>query len=416
MSGTARQKFTVNWLNMRIVFNRVMYVGFGLWVLALFASAQDSAPAENGAAVEQAESASAEGSEVPAKESEVTAEETEVAEEPSAPQGYDAALEKYGAEPVPATQINGPNQFSPIILLDLTAGGLVMKYPNLESPITIPEDQLTFAVAYRPQMDAEKYNQLVEEGKQDEALEMIREEVYPLLKFVRVDPQTVRIHSLVIRLLDDLIAAGEINEAATIMESFPRSRLTGIFREQAVQVADELVVDGQIDRAYDLVKQFPLGPGQMEFAPVYLDLANEFRLRGEWEKSRNLYKDVQLASSPTETPEAFLWEAYIHLQEGRDFMVDGVLDQFGNLNSQSRFFSLRELVRGVLMEERGDEKGALSAIARGLVYSTTNDPWTPELLYRAADLYEAQDYPNAAFEIRDQLRFFYPDSVWVDRL
>ncbi|MBC2602826.1 tetratricopeptide repeat protein [Puniceicoccus vermicola] len=331
-------------------------------------------------------------------------------------EGFDDAMKRYGANPVDATQINGPNQYSPIILVDFTVGGLVMRYPNLESPITIPEDQLTFAVGYRPKLDSEKYAKLVEEGENDQALELIREEVYPLLKYVPINPQTVRIHPLVTRLLDELIASGNIDEAAAILRTFPRDRLTGYFRPQAVEVASQLVEIGEIDKAYDMVKQFPIGPGQMDFALVYLNLANEFRLRGEWEKARNLYKDVQLASSASETPEAFLWEAYIHLQEDRAFMVDGILGQFDDLDADSRYFSLRELVRGALLESQGNEQQALSALAKGLVYSTTNDPWTPELLFRTANLYEAQDFLGAASEIRDQLRFFYPDSIWVDRL
>jgi len=331
-------------------------------------------------------------------------------------ESYEEALERYAAMPVPATQINGPNQFSPITLIDFTAGGLVMRYPNLESPITIPEDSLTFQVGYRPQLDSQKYAALVEAGDNDQALELIRREVYPLLKYVPIEPQTVNIHPLVRRLLDELIANGEIDEATAILESFPRSRLTGYFRNQAVEVASGLVEEEEVDRAYEIVKQFPLGPGQVDFAPIYLDLANEFRLRGEWENARNLYKDVQLASSPSETPEAFLWEAYIHLQEGRDFMVDGVLDQFANIDEDNPYFSLRELVRGALLEKRGEEKLALSTLAKGLVYSTTNDPWTPELLYRTADLYDSLDFYNAATEIRNQLLFFYPDSVWASRL
>ncbi len=331
-------------------------------------------------------------------------------------ENYEEAIEKYGDKPVEATQIQGPSQFSPIVLVDLTVGGMVMRYPNLESPITIPEDELTFEVAYRPELDAELYSQLMEEGRTDEALELIRAEVYPLLKFVRADPQTVRIHGLITRLLDELIAAGYINEAASILESFPRDRLTGYFRTQAVQVASALAEEDEVERAYEMVQQFPLGPGQLDFVPVYLDLANEFRLRQEWERARNLYTDVQLASSPSATPEAFLWEAYIHLEEGRDFMVDGVLQEFGSVSPDNPYFPLREMIRGILFEKRGEKQQALSTMAKGLVYSTTNDPWTPELLYRTADLYEDHDRETAAAEIRDQLRFFYPDSVWTGRL
>jgi|GEM_PF-6959989 len=330
--------------------------------------------------------------------------------------GYEEAYERYGSEAVEAIQVNGPNQFTPITLVDLTTLGLEVRYPGINSSITLPEEDLTFSVGYNPQLDTQKYATLISEGNRGEATELLRMEVYPLLKFVPLDPQKVRIHSLVNRLLTQLLEEDRIAESATIVEGFPRSRLTTLFQDQAVEIATALVEEGDVERAYDLIKKFPLGPGDQRFATVYLDLANEFRLREDWEKSRNLYKDVQLASSPEDIPEAFLWEAYIHLQEDRPFMVSGILQQFDQVDSQSPYYSLFQLVQGVVLSGEGKMSEALSTFAKGLVYSTTNDPWTPELLFRTAELYEAEDFISAASEVRYQLQFFYPESIWVSRL
>ncbi|MFP4351481.1 MAG: tetratricopeptide repeat protein [Puniceicoccaceae bacterium] len=329
---------------------------------------------------------------------------------------YEEAMGRYGSRPVEALERRGPNQFEPVTLVGFGVGGVEIRYPDLDNVITFEEDKLNFPITYRPDFDADRYNALREEGREDEALELLRAEAYPLLQYVPIDPGKAAIHAPVARLLDALLAAGRVDETASILESFPRDRLTGYFQTQAVEGASLLVEEGSIDRAYDLVKEFPVGPGETTFVDVYLDLANEIRLRGEWERARDLYTDVQLASSPDETPEAFLWEAYIHLQEDRAFMVDDILDRFEDLDPDSRYYSLRELVRGVVLENAGNNREALSALAKGVVYSTTNDPWTPELLFRTADLYESEDFEGAAEEIREQLRFFYPDSIWVRRL
>jgi len=329
---------------------------------------------------------------------------------------YEEAKERYGSLPVEALEVRGPNQFRPVTLVGFGVGGLDVRYPDLDNVITFEEGTLNFPIIYRSNLDVARYNALRQEGRDAEALELLRAEAYPLIQYVPIDPEEVAIHAPVARLLDELLAAGRTDEAVSILESFPRERLTGYFQIQAVEAASLLVEEGSGDRAYDLVKQFPIGPGEVTFVNVYLDLANEIRLRGEWEKARNLYKDVQLASSPDETPEAFLWEAYIHLQEDRAFMVEGILDQFEGLDPDSRYYSLRELVKGAVLEESGRDREALSALAKGVVYSTTNDPWTPELLFRTADLYESEDFEGAAEEIREQLRFFYPDSIWVRRL
>jgi tetratricopeptide (TPR) repeat protein len=326
------------------------------------------------------------------------------------------AMDRYGAEPVEAIRVSGPNQFSPMTLIDRTAAGVEMRYGDLESPITVPGEELNFSVNYRPQIDRERYASLRNQGREEEALELLRAEAYPLLKFVPLDPDRVRIHSVVRRLLDELNRLGHADEAAAILDGFPRERITGVFRSQAVETASALVESGEMETAYELLQEFPIGPGETAFAPIYLDLATEFRLREDWERARNLYKDVQLASGPTEYPEAFLWEAYIHQREGRSFMVEGILEQFGELDEESPYFSLRELVRGIVLAEEGSVKEALATLAKGVVYSTTNDPWTPELLFRTANLYEEMKMETAAIEIRDQLRFFYPDSTWTRRL
>ncbi len=330
--------------------------------------------------------------------------------------GYEEALKQYGAEPVEATQVNGPNRFEPVTMLDLDVGGLKLKYPNLDSPITLPEERLTFRVIYRPDIDIETYNRLRAEGRTGEALELIREVTYPLLKFVPLDPATVAIHGQVDRMLRLLLAEGELEEAAAIIETFSRERLSETFAGTSMEIAARLAEQGDVERAYDLVKRFPLGPGQTTYVDFYLDLANDLREREEWEKARALYKDVQLASGPTQFPEAFLWEAYIYLQEDRAFMVGGVVDQVGEMDEESPYFSLLELIRGVSLAQEGNRKEALSAFAKGVVYATTNDPWTPELLYRTAELYEEEGKKVAAGEIRDQLRFFYPDSIWTERV
>ncbi|MEM0965047.1 MAG: hypothetical protein AAGJ81_02685 [Verrucomicrobiota bacterium] len=331
-------------------------------------------------------------------------------------ESYEEAIEKYGNNPVEATRVDGPNQFSSITLLDLNSLGLEILDPSIGSSITLPEDNLNFIVRYSPELDTALYSRLRDEGQIDEALELLRKEIYPLLKYVPLDPTEVQIHRSVSQLISELLAAEKVAEVASILETFPKDRLTTLFRDQTVEVAAALIEDGDYNRAYDIVKLFPLGPGEVVFVPVYLNLANEFRLREDWERSRNLYKDVQLASTIEAHPEAFLWEGYIHLKEDRAFMVDAILDQFDSISTESPYYSLLELVKGSLLENQEKSREALSAFAKGLVYSTTNDPWTPELLFRTGELYEAEDFQSAAREVRYQLKFFYPESVWAERL
>lgn len=329
---------------------------------------------------------------------------------------YEEALEQYGTESVDAVEVTGPNNQKEVILIDYGPLGLTLKYQDLASEITVPEQGLRAVIQYAPEIDNALYAGLIAEDRRDEALELVRQEAYPLLKFVPMDPRKVQIHRQVDRLIALLIEEGEIAEAASILESFDRDRLTGVFANRAVEVGALLVGEGAMERAYELVKRFPLGPGQTAFADLYLRLANDLRENEQWEDARALYKDVQLASSATAAPEAFLWEAYIHLQEGRGFMVDGIVDQVGELDPKNQYFPLLQLIDGVALMNENRPQEALSAFAKGIVYSTTNDPWTPELLYRAAELYESQGLSMAASEIRNELTFFYPDSVWTNRI
>ncbi len=344
------------------------------------------------------------------EETEETSPEIEVSS------SFEEAVDRYGGEPVEAIEVRGPNQRKNVTLVGFGPSGLTLRYPDLEAPLTIPEEGLNATLQFSPEIDNELYRQLMEAGRSDEALELIRKETYPLLKFVPTDPQKVRIHGQVDALVRLLIANGKIDEASSLIESLGRERLSTTFAERAIEVASLLVEEGELDRAYDLVKRMPLGPGDTTYASLYLQLANDLRENEDWENARALYKDVQLASSASETPEAFLWEAYIHLQEDRPFMVSGIVEQVGRIEPESRYYSLLQLITGVSLSLEGERQQALSTFARGIVYATTNDPWTPELLYRAAEKYEEEGLELAALEIRNELEFFYPDSVWAERI
>ena len=330
--------------------------------------------------------------------------------------GYEQFKEEFGSEPVEALRILGPNDIRPITLFGLGVDGITVTYPEFDGRMDLPEDNLPFVIDYQTGISFAEYQRMLDAGQRDEALNYLRRELYPLLQYVNMDPSAIRIHNLVAQLLLQLLEQEQALEVYDILANFSRGRVTGGFREIAVQTATQLLQQGESDKAYRLTRRFPVGPGAVEFAPIYIKMGDQFRLLEDWERSRNLYTDVQMASNQQDFPEAFLWEAYIHIQEDRSFMAESILEDFGAISDNNPYFPLIQLVRGILFEEKGETQEALSQLARGLVYSTTTDVWTPELLFRVADLYEAMDEPTPAREIRRQLTFFYPDSVWAKQL
>lgn len=330
--------------------------------------------------------------------------------------GYQKFLEEFGGEPVEAIRVLSPTNQGPITLFGLGVDGITVTYPGFEGKMDLPEDNLPFVIEYRPQITFQEYQNKLDAGQREEALTMLRRELYPLLQYVNMDTSAIRIHNFVARVLREMLRQGQSLEVYDILTDFSRDRVTGGFREIAIDTAKQLLDKGDVERAYRLTRRFPVGPGAVTFAPIYLDMANQFRLLEDWERARNLYTDVQMASNQQDTPEAFLWEAYIHIQEDRSFMAESILDDFASISDTSPYYALIELVRGIILEEQGDTQDALSTLAKSLVYSTTNDVWTPELLFRVANLYEKMDEPTPAREIRRQLVFFYPDSIWAQQL
>jgi len=329
---------------------------------------------------------------------------------------YEKYMEKFGGEPVEALRVMGPTDFRPITLFGLGTDGITVTYPEFEGKMDLPEDNLPFTIEYRHGINFMEYQKKLDAGEEEEALNMLRKELYPLLQYVNMDTSTIRIHNFVAQVLDEMLNQQRAEEVYEILAEFSRDRVTGGFREIAVETATQILQQGDLEKAYRLARRFPVGPGAAEFAPIYLYMADQFRQVEDWERARNLYTDVQMASSQQETPEAFLWEAYIHIQEDRSFMAESILEDFGNISESSSYYALIELIRGIIQEENGETQEALSTLAKGLVYSTTSDVWTPELLFRVADLYEAMDEPSPAREIRRQLTFFYPETVWAKQL
>lgn len=332
-------------------------------------------------------------------------------------QAFEAAREKFWDAVVVFSEMRSATNLVPVKVTGVGIEGLMVQYEGLDGSVGIPVESLPHPLVFPSARALEEYNRLLAATDDPaRALWFLREQVYPLFKFASLDPRRVGVQGFVEFFLEELLRFDQSKEVLLILGEFESSAVAGVYSSVARRLATQLAREERFQEVYDLVKRFPLNADNLQNASLYLDIANALREAGSVELSRNLFLDVQYASSEELHPEAFLWEAYFFVAQGSTFLAEPIIQRFVAKGEDHALFPLAMMIQGMAAQEAGRHNDAALLLARSAVYSTSNDPWNEELLFRMAKAYSAVDQENAADAVRNQLRFFYPNSIWLERL
>jgi len=334
---------------------------------------------------------------------------------------FDDFMELYGSEPVSVLEPVRGRQPARITLRGMTAVGIEVvdaQGGEIEYPLE------GFARTFQFVPDREKLaqaNALFSEGEVDEALDLIRQVTYPLIQFVELPIERVpSIHSGIIYLKDRLIRTGRAEELVELMRRIPEDRISSPVYESAYRAGLLLAVRrGLEEDAQSLAERLRVRGARRDLeASMVLETAHALRGRDVVRGASQLYGKIS-AALPADSPiwrEAKLWEAYLEVIQARPTAAASILErEIGDLDRGDRLFSLRRLVEARIALNEGRSKDALLLLSEGVVFGDVQVPWYAELLFVTAMAYYRLDKPAVADEIRDQVGFFFPDSVWAAR-
>ncbi len=329
-------------------------------------------------------------------------------------QGQDY-LSRYGDTPIPVVNKTGGAN-NRMYLMGDEDGELVFRYnPNNPQEIILPLNTPGLSILYIPPKEYEEHIAIINAGDYDRAVEGMRDYVYPLIQYLQVPASNINIHPIVDRFTYALVNSSNLDEAASLMEQLPLTKLDPQYIDYAFIVTERLVDAGKTDEALKLLNRIPLSKKYEALLPKVMRFANQLREAGNMSEALFLYQRIQDIPDTKVRKEAMLWTAYCNMETGRSQTAELFVEQAGEIKPDERAFSLLKLVQGRLAMVNDNTTEAMSNISQGVVSADIGYPWTPELLYWSGTLYQQIGRVEVAREIYGEVDLFFGSTPWGEK-
>jgi len=307
-------------------------------------------------------------------------------------------------------------------------------------------------------------NYLANEQYDPRVLTALRPEVYKVMLFLDMPFQYLAIHDDCLTYIKGLLGMEQYNEAFYILSRLNLARLDEYgyrdFSEAALELCGKMIAanpdSGKASLA--LLKRISIRDNSGDHAS-YLRLADSLRTQGLYTEAIGEYARLGpiVAKDPNSRFNKILeiWPVYCYVKlyeiyapaaakdkryasaAGKMFnsAVQGLkkLDEnppARNTNEYSLYKLLRSLIRvqyARQYEARGDEflsseyyRQSVLEVTEGIVNARIGLDWLPESLLMAGDAYEKLDLHEAAKNVYNQVKVFFPKTKWekmsTDRL
>ena len=299
-------------------------------------------------------------------------------------------------------------------------------------------------------------NYLSNEQYDPRVLTALRPEVYKVMLFLDMPFEYLAIHDDCLTYVKGLLGMEQYNEAFYLLSRLNLSRLDGYgyrdFSEAALELCGKMIVSNpdsaKASRA--LLQRISIRDNSADHAS-YLRLADSLRNQGLYTEAISEYARLGpiVAKDPNSPYNKILeiWPVYCYMKlyevyapaaakdkryaaaAGKMFnsAVQGLkkLDEeppARNTNEYSLYKLLRSLLRvqyARIHEARGEEfksadyyRQSVLEVTEGIVNARIGLDWLPESLMMAGDAYEKLELQEAARNVYNQIKVFFPKTKW----
>lgn len=323
---------------------------------------------------------------------------------------------QFGSEPVYVEQVNGRSKQTlkfvdfkdNMLIAEMTIDGNVgeMSLPVSESMV----NTLRFDVGVMQQA-----NQLIQQENYIGATKVLREKVYPLVKFNEVPELFVQLHSPLRALLSSLISAGELSEADDLISRIKLGKVDIKYSQLAIQLMHAYLEKDDYEAAARIARELPKSGDYTANITEVITAADALRGAGEYEAVIPLYREIESSVPEDVRKNVRMWLAYSLVLADRVDEASPMIDSMEEPEASDRLFSLYKLLQGSREHRNKNYANALDVLTRGFVRAQTSYVWVPEMLYLIGDCYARAEDPTAARNVWSEITVLYPDSPWSKR-
>lgn len=288
-------------------------------------------------------------------------------------------------------------------------------------------------------------------------LDAIRPELYSVMRFLDLPFEYLAIHDDCLTYVQALVAMKKFDEAYYILERINLGKLDKFgyreFSESALTLCGQMIAENPklAEKSLGLLSKVSIRADNSDDHASYLNLCDALRNQGLYLQAIKEYGRLspivaQLPSSPL-TSILQLWPTYCYLKLYESYFEASKKDkryaphatQMFNTavqglkkidetppNRQSNEYSLYKLIHALVQvqyarrEEIGgnNEKAAtyyrqsVLEVTEGIVNARIGLDWLPESLLMAGDAYENLELSEAARNVYNQIKTFFPNSKW----
>ncbi len=255
----------------------------------------------------------------------------------------------------------------------------------------------------------------VEAKNFDGALNVMRPDVYPLIKFAEVPSTFRQLHVAVLKLLNLLIQTENYDEALDLLGRIPLDKVSIEYSEVTLRLLNAYLANGDYETAASLAATLPIeGDYAKNISPI-MTAADKLRVAGNYEAVIPLYQSIRDVVPASAQANIDMWLAYSLVLADRLDEAVPLIDSLTEPAPKERLFSLYKMLQGSLEYRKENYSVALDTLTRGFVRAQTSYSWVPEMLYLVGDCYARSEEPEAARNVWTEISILYPDTVWAPR-
>lgn len=321
---------------------------------------------------------------------------------------------QYGGKSVLMEQVNnGAKQV--LNFVDYKNGMLIAELDGGIGEISMPVSESMAEQLRLNIKQVKKARNLSDQGNHSGALDLLREPVYPLVKFHEVPEVFIQLHVPVRFLLDTLIAAEELDEAQDLIERIKLDKVDLKYSERAISLMNAQIITGNMEAAAIIAQSLPVeGDYSVNIRPV-IDAADQLRGAGQYEAVIPLYRAIENAVADEARTNVRMWLAYSLVLADRVDEATEIINKMTEPAPSEKTFSLYKLLEGSREYQNKNYAKALDILTRGFVRAQTSYSWVPETLFLIGDCYKETKDPLAARNVWTELTVLYPETRWAKR-
>lgn len=320
--------------------------------------------------------------------------------------------DQYGMIPVYMKQSNSPQALK---FIDIKDGMLVAQLDDGVGEMSMP---VSDSMARTLQVELKQRDKAKRQAQMENfagAVEILRPEIYPLIKFHEIPESFLTMHTAIRDYLDLLISAEAYDEAYDLLGRINLAKVDPKYSNIAVKLMNTYIGLKDFKKVTALAQSMPVeGKHATNIRPV-LNATDALRGAGEYEAVIPMYRKMLSAVSPDQKRNVNMWLAYSLVLADRLDEAAPIISATPEPAPGDELFSLYKLLQGSRAYREKKYSVALDTLTRGFVRAQTSYSWVPETLFLIGDCYAFQGDKVAAKNVWTEITILYPSSPWAER-